>query len=76
MLLENLCALQVPGTCNESLKSIAKILIPRLKGKVSMKDVNESLKIIMFNAIKSSIAEKFDNYNNVEVSFLIEFMAV
>ena len=76
VLLENLCALQVPGTCSESLKSIAKILIPRLKGKVNMKDVNESLKIIMFNAIKSSIAEKFDNYNNVEVSFLIEFMAV
>ena len=76
VLLDNLCALQIPEACNETFKNIAKILIPRLKGKIKMKDVKESLKIIMFNAIKSSIAEKFENYNNVEVSFLIEFMAV
>ena len=71
VLLDNLCALQIPEACNETFKNIAKILIPRLKGKIKMKDVKESLKIIMFNAIKSSIAEKFENYNNVEVSFLI-----
>jgi hypothetical protein len=75
VLLDNLCALNVINNCGETFKNMAKILIPRLKGKVSIKDVKESFKIILINAVKSEVAKKFENYkNNTEVSFLIGFM--